>query len=204
MLFNGNRQCVGTIGRTGRPDQRRVMQSMKAVAIGLIAFVITLPLGCNRQQAPDVSSDIRHALDQAGLKNVRVSQDRVKAVVSLTGDVATDADKSRAETIAHSIAGDQVVSNEIGVRPNGDQSTARKVDSDLDSAVDKNLDAMLVQHRLKDNVRYDVKNGVVTLKGNVASEAQRTSVEKLAKNVPNVKEVVNELDVKTQRATTRR
>jgi len=178
------------------------MQSMKAVAIGLIAFVITLPLGCNRQQAPDVSSDIRHALDQAGLKNVRVSQDRVKAVVSLTGDVATDADKSRAETIAHSIAGDQVVSNEIGVRPNGDQSTARKVDSDLDSAVDKNLDAMLVQHRLKDNVRYDVKNGVVTLKGNVASEAQRTSVEKLAKNVPNVKEVVNELDVKTQRATT--
>ena len=178
------------------------MQSMKGVAIGLIAFVITLPLGCNRQQAPDVSSDIRHALDQAGLKDVRVSQDRVKAVVSLTGDVATDADKSRAETIAHSIAGDQVVSNEIGVRPNGDQSTARKVDSDLDSAVDKNLDAMLVQHRLKDNVRYDVKNGVVTLKGNVASEAQRTSVEKLAKNVPNVKEVVNELDVKTQRATT--
>jgi len=163
------------------------MQSMKAVAIGLIAFVITLPLGCNRQQAPDVSSDIRHALDQAGLKDVRVSQDRVKAVVSLTGDVATDADKTRAETIAHSIA--------------GDQGTARKVDSDLDSAVDKNLDAMLVQHRLKDNVRYDVKNGVVTLKGNVASEAQRTSVEKLAKNVPNVKEVVNELDVKTQRAT---
>ncbi len=177
------------------------MQSMKAVAIGLIAFVMTLPLGCNRQQAPDVSGNIRHALDQAGLKDVRVSQDRVKAVVSLTGDVATDADKSRAETIAHSIAGDQVVSNEIGVRPNGDQSTARKVDSDLDSAVDKNLDAMLLQHRLKDNVRYDVKNGVVTLKGDVASEAQRTSVEKLAKNVPNVKEVVNELDVKAQRAT---
>jgi hyperosmotically inducible protein len=178
------------------------MNWMKAVAVGLIAFVVSIGLGCsNRQQAPDVTSDIRHALDQAGLKDVKVSQDRVKAVVSLTGDVATDADKSRAETIAHSIAGDQVVSNEIGVRPNGDQSSARKVDSDLDSAVDKNLDAMLVQHRLKDNVRYDVKNGVVTLKGNVASEAQRTSVEKLAKDVPNVKEVVNELDVKTRRAT---
>jgi len=178
------------------------MNWMKAVAVGLIAFVVSVGLGCsNRQQAPDVTSDIRHALDQAGLKDVKVSQDRVKAVVSLTGDVATDADKSRAETIAHSIAGDQVVSNEIGVRPNGDQSSARKVDSDLDSAVDKNLDAMLVQHRLKDNVRYDVKNGVVTLKGNVASEAQRTSVEKLAKDVPNVKEVVNELDVKTRRAT---
>ena len=95
----------------------------------------------------------------------------------------------------------KTVGNEIGVRPNGDQGAARKIDSDLDSAVDKNLDAMLVQHRLKHNVRYDVKNGVVTLKGSVASEAQRTSVEKLAKEVPNVKEVVNELDVKTQRAT---
>jgi hyperosmotically inducible protein len=178
------------------------MKSTKAVAVGLIAFVVSVGLACsNRQQTPDVTSDIRHALDQAGLKDVRVSQDRVKAVVSLTGDVTTDADKSRAETIAHSIAGDQVVSNEIGVRPNGDQSTTRKVDSDLDSAVEKNLDAMLVEHRLKDNVRYDVKNGVVTLKGNVASEAQRTSVEKLAKDVPNVKEVVNELDVKTRRAT---
>ena len=145
------------------------MKLMKAVAIGLLAFVMSVAVACsNRQQAPEVTSDIRHALDQAGLKDVRVSQDRVKAVVSLTGDVATDADKARAETIAHSIAGDQVVSNQIGVRPNGDQSTARKVDSDLDSAVDKNLDAMLVQHRLKDNVRYDVKNGVVTLKGNVA------------------------------------
>jgi hyperosmotically inducible protein len=178
------------------------MKSMKTVAIGLIAFVITVALACsNRQQAPDVTSDIRHALDQAGLKDVKVGQDRVKAVVNLSGDVATDADKTRAETIAHSIAGDQVVSNEIGVRPNGDQGTARKVDSDLDSAVDKSLDATLVQHRLKDNVRYDVKNGVVTLKGRVASEAQRTSVEKLAKDVPNVKEVVNELDVKTRRAT---
>ena len=94
------------------------MNWMKAVAVGLIAFVVSVGLGCsNRQQAPDVTSDIRHALDQAGLKDVKVSQDRVKAVVSLTGDVATDADKSRAETIAHSIAGDQVVSNEIGVRP---------------------------------------------------------------------------------------
>src|SRR5581483_180994 len=103
--------------------------------------------------------------------------------------------------IARSIAGEQVISNEIGVRPSGDQGTARKVDSDLDSAIDKNLDAMLVQHHLKHDVRYDVNNGVVTLKGNVASQAQRSSVEKLAAQVPNVKEVVNKLDVKDQRAT---
>src|SRR5581483_2213067 len=160
------------------------MKSIKTVLIVLIAFAITATLACsNRQKAPDVSSDIRHALDQAGLNDVKVDQDRDKGVVNLTGKVGSDEDKARAESIARSIAGEQVISNEIGVRPSGDQGTARKVDSDLDSAIDKNLDAMLVQHHLKHDVRYDVNNGVVTLKGNVASQAQRSSVEKLAAQV---------------------
>jgi osmotically-inducible protein OsmY len=179
------------------------MRSPKTIAIGLIAFALALTIACSdRQKAPDVSSDIRHALDQAGLNDVRVSQDRDKGVVSLTGSVATDDDKARAESVARSIAGTEVVSNEIGVRPKGDDGTAKKVDSDLDSGIDKNLSAMLVQHKLKGDVRYDVNNGVVTLKGDVPSQAQRASVEKLAGQVPNVKQVVNELEVKNQKATT--
>jgi osmotically-inducible protein OsmY len=63
---------------------------------------------------------------------------------------------------------------------------------------------MLVQHKLKDDVRYDVSNGVVTLKGTVPSQDRRSSVQKLAEQVPNVKQVVNELEVKHQRATSSR
>ena len=137
---------------------------------------------------------------RAGLNDVSVKQDREKSVVTLTGNVPTDDDKIRAESIARSIAGTQVVSNEIGVRPKED-STAKKVDSELDSGIDKNLEAMLTQHQLKRDVRYDVTNGVVTLKGDVPSEAQRASVEKLAQQVPNVKQVVNELEVKHRKAT---
>ena len=130
-----------------------------------------------------------------------VSQDRDKSVVTLTGNVRTDDDKARAESIARVHRGTEVVSNEIGVRPGGDESTAKKVDSDLDSGIDKNLEAMLVQHRLKKDVKYDVTNGVVTLKGDVPSQSQRASVEKMAGQVPNVKQVVNELEVKHQKAT---
>jgi hyperosmotically inducible protein len=163
---------------------------------------VALTLACtDRAKAPDVSADFRHALDHVGLNDVSVSQDREKSVVTLTGNVATDDDKARAESIARSIAGAQVVSNGIGVRAPGEASTARKVDSDLDSGIDKNLEAMLVQHRLKRDVRYDVSNGVVTLKGDVPSKAQRSSVEKLAEQVPNVKQVVNEIEVKHQKAT---
>jgi osmotically-inducible protein OsmY len=178
------------------------MKSLKSVSLVAVAFAIAATLACSdHPKAPDVSSDIRHALDQAGLNDVHVSQDRDKGVVDLTGKVQTDNDKARAESIARSIAGSQVVSDEIGVRPNGDDGTAKKVDSDLDSGIDKNLSAMLVQHRMKKDVRYDVNNGVVTLKGDVPSQSQRASVEKLAEQVPNVKQVVNELEVKNQRAT---
>jgi osmotically-inducible protein OsmY len=121
--------------------------------------------------------------------------------VTLTGKVGTDDEKARAESIARSVAGSEVVSNEIGVRPSGEESAAKKIDSDLDAGIDKNLDAMLIQHKLKPGVHYDVSNGVVTLKGDVRSLAQRASLEKLAGQVPNVKQVVNQLEVSHQKAT---
>ena len=175
--------------------------NFKSVSIAALGLTLLFALACSTtQKAPDVAGDIRNALDQAGLNSVHVSQDRDKSVVNLSGSVQSDDQKAQAESIAHSIAGNEVVANEIGVQPNGD-NTAKKVNSDLDSGIDKNLEAMLVQHRLKNDVRYDVNNGVVTLKGNVPSQSQRSSVEKLAGEVPNVKQVVNELEVKNQKAT---
>jgi hyperosmotically inducible protein len=166
-----------------------------------LGLALALTIACNTHQAPDVTENVRHALDQAGLKSVNVSQDREKNVVTLSGNVASDDDKSRAESIAKSNAGDAVVADEIGVRPNGEEGTAKKVDSELDSGIDKNLEAMLVQHKMDHEVRYDVNQGVVTLKGNVPSRTERVSAENLAKQVPNVKQVVNELEVKHERAT---
>lgn len=152
-------------------------------------------------KSPDVADSIRKSLDQAGLKDVSVSQDRDKGLVILAGNTASEADKSQAESIAKSFAGAQVVSDQIAVRPPGDESIAKKVDSDLDKGIEKNLDAVLVRHKLDSTVKYDVKNGVITLNGKVNSQSKRAWVEKLATGVPNVKQVVNELEVKNQKAT---
>ena len=54
------------------------------------------------------------------------------------------------------------------------------------------------------DVTYSVTSSVVTLTGTVASQAIRTNVEKAAAGVANVKQVVNELQVQDQKATTRR
>jgi len=172
-------------------------------------FLIVIPVilvgalaGCSdTNKSPDVTDNIRKSLDQAGYKDVSVSQDREKGVVTLKGTVPTDGDKIQAESIAKSSAGAQVVADQIAVRPPGNESDAKTVDSDLDKGIEKNLDAMLVKNRLEKGVKYDVKNGVVTLTGDVRSQSRRTQVERLASTVPNVKQVVNELEVKNQKAS---
>jgi len=158
--------------------------------------------GCtSTTKSPDVEGQIRKSLDQSGLKDVSVSQDRDKGVITLTGHVASDPDKLQAETLAKSLAAGQVVSDQIAVLPPGAESDAKAVNDDVDKAIDKNLDAALIQNKLKKDVSYDVKNGVVTLKGNVNSQIRRNQAEHIAAGVPNVQQVVNELQVKNQKAS---
>jgi hyperosmotically inducible protein len=158
--------------------------------------------GCSdTNKSPDVTDNVRKSLDQAGYKDVSVSQDREKGVVTLTGTVPTQGDKAQAESMAKSAAGSQVVADQIAVRPPGNESDAKTVDSDMDKAIEKNLDAMLVKNKLQKGVRYGVKNGVVALTGDVPSQSRRSQVEKVAATVPNVKQVVNELEVKNQKAS---
>ena len=76
----------------------------------------------------------------------------------------------------------------------------KDVDSALDDAIDKNVKAKLLQRRWNKDVRY-VKNGVVTLNGSVNSSARRGEIEKLVGSTPNVRQVVNEIEVKNQKAT---
>jgi len=168
----------------------------------LIAAVFS---GCSTEnKSPDVTDAVRKSLDQAGYKGVSVSQDRDKGVVILTGTVPTETDKAEAESVAKSSAGSQVVADQISVRPPGEESEAKAVESDTDKAIEKNLDAVLVKNKLKHDVSYDVKSAVVTLTGTVPSQGRRSMVEKLAEEVSGVKQVVNELDVKGQKATSSR
>jgi hyperosmotically inducible protein len=163
-------------------------------------------VGCSRTSAksPEVADSIRKSLDQAGFKNVSVSQDRDKGVVTLSGNVAADGDKQQAESIAKSIAIGQVVADQIAVLPPGAESDSRAVNSDLDKAIEKNLDAALIRNKLNKNVKYTVKNGVVTLSGDVNSESTRAQAQKVASAVPNVHQVVNELQVRDQKASSTR
>jgi hyperosmotically inducible protein len=168
--------------------------------ISVMVLAIAGLIGCTSTRAPDVAGNIRNSLNQAGLKDVSVSQDRDKGVVTLGGKVQQPEDKNRAEQIAKSLASGQVVADEIAVLPPGSESTAKSVNSDLDKGIENNLDAAFTQSAIK-GVRHDTKNGVVTLKGDLDTPSHRAQAERVAAGVPNVQQVVNEIQVKTQRAT---
>ena len=168
----------------------------------VMLLAVGLLIGCSTStQSPEVSDSIRKSLDASGLKTVTVSQDRDKGVVTLGGQVASDGDKTQAESIAKSLASGQVVADQIAVVPPGAESDAKAVNSDLDAGIAKNLDAALIVNKLQKNVKYGVKSGVVTLTGEVDSESTRDQAQQVAGSVPNVQQVVNELQVKNQKAS---
>ena len=182
------------------------MKKLRITATMVTLFSAGLMAACSGTAAmsPDVSDGIRTSLDQAGLKDVSVSEDRDKGVVTLGGHVTNDADKAQAETVARSLAGAQVVADQIAVIPVGAEKDAKAVNSDLDDGIEKNLDAALIQNRLHDSVKYSVKSAVVTLTGEVNSENKRTRAQTIASGVPNVAQVVNDLQVKNQKASSSR
>jgi hyperosmotically inducible protein len=182
--------------------QSRNMKKLRLSVAMLTLVAVGTLAGCSGTVAksPEVSDSIRKSFDQAGLKGVSVSQDRDKGIVTLGGQVASDSDKAQAESLAKSFAGTQVVADEIAVIPPGLEKEAKAVNSDLDEGIEKNLDAALIQNKLHENVKYEVKSTVVTLTGEVNSESKRARAEKVATGVPNVQQVVNDLQVKDQKA----
>ncbi|HLH38914.1 MAG TPA: BON domain-containing protein [Bryobacteraceae bacterium] len=166
-------------------------------AIAAVAFT-----GCgSSSDYPDVTGNVKDALKANGLGQVNVSQDRQKGVVTLSGTLPSDADKAKAEQLAKNEAGNQVVADEIAVAPPGNEHDTKTANSDIDKAIEKNLDAALIQNGLKKAVNYSVKNGVVTLTGDVKTQALRNQAAEVAKSVPNVAQVVNEIQLKNQPAT---
>jgi len=172
------------------------MRTRFAIAIPLLAVVLGLG-GCSQTRNNNSQADnVRNALQQADLKDVRVSDDADKNTVTLTGTLHSDEAKNKAGDVAKSAAPERTIANEISVQPVGNESDAKAMNSNLDDGIENNYKAALIsKHLNKQSIHYDVKNGVLTLKGSVKSSAQKAEAERLASNVPNVQQVVNQIEV---------
>lgn len=177
--------------------RRGLLFSCAAILAGALSVA-----GCHKSH-PDEKDAVTNALKTNSLGEVSVSQDRDKGVMTLTGDVATDAQKQQAGTLTQQAAPDYQVANEIGVRP-PDANNAGAVASDEDKGIEENFKAAIKEHKALDDqsIRGSAKNGTLEVKGSVKTEAQKHEVEALAKKIPHVQQVVNELEVNPKKHST--
>lgn len=156
--------------------------------------------GCSsskRAENPPAKDNVRAALDQKGMGDVSVDEDRDKGVITLKGNAKDDAMRREAGEVAQAAAPGRVIANEIAVRPVGEEGEAKKVESNTDDAIEHSFKAEIAAHHWDNqHIRFNAKNGVLTLKGDVDTPTQRTEAEKTGAKIAGVRQVVNELQVK--------
>jgi hyperosmotically inducible periplasmic protein len=183
------------------------MHRIRLVAALTALFLLVGVIGCSQQKAstPSYEEAVKSSLDNAGFKDVKVEENREKGVITLNGAVKTEEDKRAAEEAAKAAAPGAIVANQISIEPEGFEREARKIESSMDEAIEENFKAALVGNKLEDqHISYEAKNGVLRLTGDVDTAALRARAEKLAASVPNVTQVVNELEVKKGKASASR
>ncbi|HSB41062.1 MAG TPA: BON domain-containing protein [Methylomirabilota bacterium] len=127
------------------------------------------------------------------VKGTQVSVDTMKGgVVHLRGKVDSAEAKAAAEQIAANIEGVKSVKNDLQVVAPSARKMVAAQDADIDRAVQKRLSA---DAQLKSvDVRTDA--GIVTLTGEVSSIVAAARASEMARAVPGVKSVKNELTVR--------
>jgi osmotically-inducible protein OsmY len=171
---------------------------MKTVSLSLLALLaLILGVACSsRSNNISYRDNVQKALEQVDLKDVTVDEDRDKNTITLGGKVHSENGKQQAAEVAQAAAGNRIIANEISVEPVGQESQARSVASNQDQAIEKNYKAALAAQGLdKEHIRFQAKNGVLTLKGSVKDRRKRQVAQEIAANIPNVQQVLNEIDV---------
>jgi osmotically-inducible protein OsmY len=170
---------------------------MKRFAMLPLLVVLFVSLACSNQSTVSYKDSVEKALQQADLKDVTVAEDRDKNTITLGGTLHSDQAKARAAEVAQAAANTRIIANEISVQPVGDESAARNAAADLDDAIEKNYKAALITSRLdKQHISFSAKNGVLTLTGRVKTSGQRQQAQQLAAGIPNVQQVLDQIDVR--------
>jgi osmotically-inducible protein OsmY len=170
---------------------------MRLTNIGF-AVCVTIALGAGAcERRPDPSDQVSKALKEAKLDDVKVDWDKEAHVAHLKGTVDQPTDRQRAEDVATAAVGTSGrVLNEVTIK-NVNEKTAGDLDSDIKSHLKDAIDHDQV---LRDrDISFDVNNGVVTVKGDVRTAAEKGKVTDIVRAAPGVKDMANALEIKPKK-----
>ena len=175
---------------------------LSRLTVPFAVLLLMFGMACSKNQQAnnvDMKDNVTKALEQADLKDVKVDEDKDKNLITLGGKVRSEDAKVRAADVAKAAAPGRVIANEIAVEPVGVESQAKTISKDVDTAIEKNYHAALVANHLNDQkINFKSKNGVLTLSGSVDSPDDKSAAQQIASSVPNVQQVINELEVKNR------
>ena len=160
----------------------------------VLMFAVALGTAACGNNPPDPTDRAETALDQANLKDVDVDWDENARVAHLKGTVESSADRQRADEIATAAVGTSgKVLNEVTIRGLNESSA-----DDMDGKIRSDLKRMVGDDQvLRDrDIEFEVNNGVVTVKGDVRTAAEKNHVSEIVRAAPGVKEMANALEIK--------
>ena len=188
-----------------------------AILIAILALVVLVAVfvyGWRWQiTVPDSARDVIRDVSDAGItaqvkaafalsKRISAYEIGVKTkdgVVTLTGQSPSEIDRELAGNVARDTTGVKQVDNQLRVEPGLKPSDAslRETSRVTDLEIHANLrERLAASEFLSGNeINVSVKDRVVTLTGRTQTPRQKTDVEQLARSIPNVADVVNQLTV---------
>ena len=131
---------------------------------------------------------------------IEVEVETTRGVVSLRGEVDSEAESKQAEKLALGIEGVREVDNELIVAKDADGKDKGAVTRYInDAALTAKVKTALAADSVTEAFEIDVETtrGVVLLSGQVDSEKELTQAQKVASAIDGVREVMNRLTVRT-------
>jgi hyperosmotically inducible periplasmic protein len=166
------------------------MYSLVLKAVAVIVLATSVSVQASEMDARIESSAKKSYVFKTYLKGDDIKIESNDGVVALTGTVAEESHKSLAQNTVAGLPGVKSVDNRLEVK--GDRPAENS-----DTWVSMNVKGALLFHRNVSATQTDVtvKDGVVTLRGEAVSQAQKDLTTEYAKDVDGVKDVKNEMTV---------
>ena len=167
---------------------------MKLSFIALSAALVISLAGCERRSASDttINTAVKNKLAADPTTSAaRINVDTSNGVVTLSGKVPTAAEKSEAERIARNTQGVTQVVNNIST----EQGEKGAEGTSNDTAILTAIKAKYLTNGIT-GTNVDVKNGEVTITGEVDNVQEKARAEEIARQTSGVKSVKNQLTIK--------
>lgn len=162
--------------------------------------------GCEHYSHPDKMAAVYGALTMNSFRSITLSQDRRTGVMTLNGVVGSADERSNAQALAQKAAPGYTIADNIRVEPTGIESelqpnkTASKLDHDIVDRYRAKIEK--VKNLETQNIQYSANDGTLTLTGSVRTATEKREAEEIAKKVPGIKHVVNDIAVKSRQHPT--